>query len=336
MFERFTEDGRHAVVLAQEEARQLRHDHIGTEHLLLGLLRVPNEIPVRTLAAFNVDAAAARAKVAERPGSGDERPSSSQIPFTSDAKKALELSLRAALNLGHDWIGSAHVLLGLLDVGPSPGSDVLASLGVPSRSLRDQVVAAIESSDRAKNRIAMGHSAASAGTSAGLSVASETLNVGLRPEVEEDLAFLDGGDSEFGDFGPRSARGHVRPPSFDDAGLLVVVGGNGEVAGSVSWRWNHWGPNPGSRCPMIGIWLRPQARGRGIGRTAQRQLVELFFRHTTVNRVEAHTDVDNVAEQRALEGAGFQREGITRGAQWRDGAHRDGFLYSILRSDLYG
>jgi RimJ/RimL family protein N-acetyltransferase len=85
---------------------------------------------------------------------------------------------------------------------------------------------------------------------------------------------------------------------------------------------------------MIGIWLRPEHRGRGLGRQAQRQLAELFFAHTTVHRVEAHTDVENVAEQRALEAAGFTREGITRGAQWRDGAYHDGILYAVLRTDL--
>jgi RimJ/RimL family protein N-acetyltransferase len=84
---------------------------------------------------------------------------------------------------------------------------------------------------------------------------------------------------------------------------------------------------------MIGIWLRPEYRGQGIGRAAQAQLVELFFSHTTINRVEAHTDVDNVPEQRALEAAGFHREGLIRGAQWRDGAYRDGFLYAVLRGD---
>jgi RimJ/RimL family protein N-acetyltransferase len=85
---------------------------------------------------------------------------------------------------------------------------------------------------------------------------------------------------------------------------------------------------------MIGVWLTPSARGQGIGRLAQRQLAELFFRHTAANRVEAHTDVENVAEQRALEAAGFQREGLTRGAQWRDGAYRDGYLYAITRQDV--
>ena len=85
---------------------------------------------------------------------------------------------------------------------------------------------------------------------------------------------------------------------------------------------------------MIGIWLRSAARGRGLGGAAQRALAELFFTHTAVNRVEAHTDVDNIAEQRALAAAGFTREGLIRGAQWRDGAYRDGYLYAIVRSDV--
>ncbi len=84
---------------------------------------------------------------------------------------------------------------------------------------------------------------------------------------------------------------------------------------------------------MIGIWLRPEYRGRGMGTAAQLQLVRLLFRHTTTNRVEAHTDLANVAEQRALQAAGFQREGIIRGAQCRDGTHRDGILYGVLRAD---
>jgi RimJ/RimL family protein N-acetyltransferase len=84
---------------------------------------------------------------------------------------------------------------------------------------------------------------------------------------------------------------------------------------------------------MIGIWLTAAARGRGAGTEAQRQLVDLFFLHTAVNRVEAHTDVENLAEQRALEKVGFRQEGVTRGAQWREGAYHDGFLYSILRAD---
>jgi RimJ/RimL family protein N-acetyltransferase len=113
-----------------------------------------------------------------------------------------------------------------------------------------------------------------------------------------------------------------------------VLDEQGGLAGYVSWHYVRWGPNSASRCPMIGIGLMPVARGRGIGRAAQRALAELFFAHTAVNRVQAHTDVENIAEQRALEAAGFTREGLIRGAQWRDGVYRDGYLYAIVRSDI--
>jgi RimJ/RimL family protein N-acetyltransferase len=158
--------------------------------------------------------------------------------------------------------------------------------------------------------------------------------VTLRPQIAADLPLLVGGDSPFDDFGPVAKGQYPAPARLDDAGALAVVDEAGQLAGDISWHWRGWGPNAGSRCVMIGIWLRPEHRGRGLGRLAQRQLAELFFTHTRVNRVEAHTDVENVAEQRALEAAGFTREGTTRGAQWRDGAYHDGHLYAVLRADL--
>jgi RimJ/RimL family protein N-acetyltransferase len=157
--------------------------------------------------------------------------------------------------------------------------------------------------------------------------------VTLRPQQVEDLVLLTGGESPFDDFGPTAIRTTPRPSRLDADGGLSVITDDGQLAGDVSWHWRQWGPNAGSRCPMIGIWLRPAYRGRGIGSAGQAQLVDLFFRHTTTNRVEAHTDVDNAAERRALETAGFRREGVTRGAQWRDGAYRDGILYAVLRGD---
>jgi RimJ/RimL family protein N-acetyltransferase len=136
----------------------------------------------------------------------------------------------------------------------------------------------------------------------------------------------------FDDFGPR--QGNLVPPPcrVDDNGSLAVVA-DGVVIGGVGWRWAQWGPSAGSRCPMIGIYLEPSARGRGDGTRAQQLVVELLFRHTATNRIEAHTDVENIAEQRALERAGLTREGVVRGAQWRDGAYRDGYLYSVLRAE---
>lgn len=160
------------------------------------------------------------------------------------------------------------------------------------------------------------------------------MTVRLRPEQPSDIALLTGEDDLFNDFGPRAQRTTVAPARLEDAGGLIVVDDEADVAGYVSWHWGRWGPTDASRCPMIGIWLTPAARGRGIGSTAQRMLAELFFQHTTVNRVQAHTDVENVAEQRALERAGFTREGLTRGAQWRAGAYHDGYLYAIIRSDV--
>jgi RimJ/RimL family protein N-acetyltransferase len=159
------------------------------------------------------------------------------------------------------------------------------------------------------------------------------VTVELRPLRAEDLSLLTGGDSPFDEFGPRPTPSTPHPSTLDASGALVVVVDDGQVAGEVSWHWVQWGPNAGSRCPMIGIWLRAAYRGRGLGRDAQRQLADLFFQHTTTNRVEAHTDVDNIAEQRALEAAGFTREGVVRGGQWRNGTFRDGYLYGMLRND---
>jgi RimJ/RimL family protein N-acetyltransferase len=160
------------------------------------------------------------------------------------------------------------------------------------------------------------------------------MSVRLRPVAEADLAHLTGSDSPYESYGPRAPRTTVHDPSLTASpGGLAVVDHDDALLGSVSWIWQRWGPNEQSRNPMIGIWLDKSARGRGAGAEAQRQLVDLFFLHTTANRIEAHTDVENVAEQRALEKAGFRQEGVTRGAQWREGAYHDGYLYSILRAD---
>ena len=157
--------------------------------------------------------------------------------------------------------------------------------------------------------------------------------VSVRAQTPADLPHLGGGASPFDDFGPQTPNLHPAAANLDEAGALAVLDDAGNLAGNVSWHWRQWGPNAASRCVMIGIWLRPEQRGRGLGRAVQRQLVELFFTHTAVHRVEAHTDVENIAEQRALEGAGFTREGVTRGAQWRDGGYHDGILYAVLRTD---
>jgi RimJ/RimL family protein N-acetyltransferase len=157
-------------------------------------------------------------------------------------------------------------------------------------------------------------------------------DIALRPqrpgEPGEDWVV----DSGFDDFGPRAHPVGPRPASLDDNGALVVTV-DGKPVGTVSWIWRQWGPNAASRCLVVGAALFAGERGRGVGSAALEQLVDLAFRHTAVNRIEAHTDVLNVPAQRTLEGAGFEREGVVRGAQWRGGTYHDGILYSLLREE---
>ena len=117
-----------------------------------------------------------------------------------------------------------------------------------------------------------------------------------------------------------------------DGGILAVEY-EGALAGSVEWFTSSWGRPETSWCWTIAIGLRADCRGHGVGRVAQRQVAEYLFAHTRAERVQAWTDVDNVAEQRALEAAGFQREGLIRSGQWRAGQWHDQILYSVLRSD---
>jgi RimJ/RimL family protein N-acetyltransferase len=158
------------------------------------------------------------------------------------------------------------------------------------------------------------------------------VEVRLRPFEQGEFAAAIEPEAEYDDFGPTAGFASPPPSRLDDQGNLAVEA-DGELVGMVSWVWQRWGPNHGSRNPIIGIWLLPHARGRGVGTAAQQRLVDLFFRHTPTNRVEAGTDPANLAEQRALERAGMSREGTARGAQWRDGGYRDVCTYAVLRAD---
>ena len=162
MFERFTERARHVVVLAREEARALRHHYIGTEHILLGLLREDEGMAARVLQSLEITVERARGQVVRIVGSGEEV-TSGQIPFTQPAKKVLERALRESLSLGHNYIGTEHILLGVIseDAGvvfrtrPDPGSDreehegvavrVLHDLGVDAEKIRNEVIRLLSS-----------------------------------------------------------------------------------------------------------------------------------------------------------------------------------------------
>jgi ATP-dependent Clp protease ATP-binding subunit ClpA len=146
MFERFTDRARHAVVLAQEEARALNHNYIGTEHLLLGLLREAEGIAARALTACGIGIDHVRAEVERRIGRGTEEPKG-HIPFTPRAKKVLELSLREAKEHGHNHIGTEHTLLGLLREGEGVAAQILITSvagGMPK--VRDSVLTLLQGS----------------------------------------------------------------------------------------------------------------------------------------------------------------------------------------------
>ena len=161
-----------------------------------------------------------------------------------------------------------------------------------------------------------------------------TSAVTLRPYGPADLPLLARTDSEFDDLGVPGIDPRAQLPgsSLDQPGGLVVCA-DGVAVGTVSWHFTQWGPTEGSRHVMIGIGLMASARGRGIGTWAQGLLSELFFTHTRLHRVEAATEIGNLAEQRSLEKAGFTREGVARQSLWRRGTFHDSVLYSRLRSD---
>lgn len=165
--------------------------------------------------------------------------------------------------------------------------------------------------------------------------------VSLRAVTQADLPIVkatsakQGEEFEFYGFQPTNGLERWYAASgclSEDTGMLVVVVGD-EVLGRVSWHTVEYGPGSSSRAMRVGIAVLPAARGKGYGSMAQRLLAEYLFSTTRVQRVEAGTDIANVAEQKALEKAGFQREGVLRQAQYRDGTWHDMAIYSKLRNE---
>ena len=140
MFERFTDRARRVVVLAQDEARGLNHNWIGTEHLLLAVIREGHGVGAKALESMQISLDAARQQVESLIGRGQNPVGDGHIPFTPRAKKVLELSLREALQLGHDYIGTEHILLGLIREGDGVAAQVLVSLGCDLNRARQQVI----------------------------------------------------------------------------------------------------------------------------------------------------------------------------------------------------
>ena len=139
MFERFTDRARRVVVVAQEEARKLSHSYIGTEHLLIGLVQEGEGVAAKVLKTFGISAAAVRTQVEEIVGEGSQAPSG-HIPFTPRAKKVLELAMREGVRLDHNYIGTEHILLGLIREGEGVAAQILVKLGADLGRVRQKVV----------------------------------------------------------------------------------------------------------------------------------------------------------------------------------------------------
>ena len=139
MFEQFTDRARRVVALAQDEARMLNHDYIGTEHILLGLIHEGDGVAAKALESLGISLDAVRQQVLEIIGRGEQAPPG-HIPFTPRAKKVLELSLREALQLGHNYISTEHILLGLIREGDGVAAQVLVKLGADLNRVRQQVI----------------------------------------------------------------------------------------------------------------------------------------------------------------------------------------------------
>jgi ATP-dependent Clp protease ATP-binding subunit ClpC len=139
VFERFSERARRVVVLAQDEARALSHNYIGTEHLLLGLLREEEGIAARVLESLDISVEEARSQVLRNVGRGEDV-ASGRIPFTPRAKKVLEFSLREALSLGHGYIGTEHILLALVSVDDGVAARILLDFDADAETIRREVI----------------------------------------------------------------------------------------------------------------------------------------------------------------------------------------------------
>jgi len=166
MFERFTERARQVVVLAQEEARTLKHNYIGTEHILLGLLREEEGLAARVLESLDITVERVRAQVVRIVGSGEEV-TSGQIPFTPRAKKVLELALREALSLGHNYIGTEHILLGLVRENEGVAARILLDFDADSEKIRNEVIRMLSGPGGRRGSGAQGSGSGAAGGAQG-------------------------------------------------------------------------------------------------------------------------------------------------------------------------
>ena len=301
MFERFTDRARRVVVLAQEEARNLDHNYIGTEHLLLGLLHEGGGVAARTLESLGITLDDVRRQVEEIIGRGSGGTPAGHIPFTPRAKKVLELSLREALRLGHKHIGTEHLLLGLIEEGDGVAVQVLHGLGADAVRVRATVMTVLSSG----------------------SVPFGALpEISMRPmrDNEFDEWFtsttqgyaLDKAESTAGTFEEALPKARAEMEGLLPNGLATEPHAievaedptSGERVGSL---WHARDTREGGReiLWLYDIFVEEAHRGRGVGR-ALMAILEDRAREMGIGRIELNVFGHSRAARRLYESVGYQ------------------------------
>jgi ribosomal protein S18 acetylase RimI-like enzyme len=295
VFERFTDRARRVVVLAQAEARILEHDYIGTEHLLLGLIAEGEGIGAQALQRLDVSLASVRTGIERIIGRGTGMPTG-HIPFTPRAKKVLELSLREALSLGHDYIGTEHILLGLVREGEGVAAQVLAASGVRLGDVRSTVVALLGGREPPPPR-------------------SVIFRAMTPTEFEEYLGWvvddyareLERNGRAVGEAAMEASRASfasLLPHGAQTAGQVLLVAEDTDEGGHVGVLWFGASTDDPSMAWVYDITVGEDQRGRGWGRTIMRAF-EAEARARGFARAGLNVYADNYVARRLYESLGY-------------------------------
>ena len=295
MFERFTDRARRVVVFAQEEARLLDHDYIGTEHLLLGLLSEGEGVGARSLQALDISLLSVRARVEEVIGRGRSSPTG-HIPFTPRAKKVLELSLREALQLGHNYIGTEHILLGLVREGDGVAAQVLSAAGVKLDDVRATVVAFLSGREPAPPR----------------SVRLRTMTPDQFDEylgwvVDDYAAELERNGKAVGEAASEASRASfasVLPDGVDTPGQVLLVAEDPEDGGRVGLLWFGPSTDDPTMAWVYDLTVDEERRGRGWGRAIMHAF-EAQALHHGYRRAGLNVYGDNRVARQLYESLGY-------------------------------
>jgi GNAT superfamily N-acetyltransferase len=301
VFERFTDRARRVVVLAQEEARLLGHNYIGTEHILLGLLHEGEGVAGRTLASLGVSLEEVRRHVEEIIGRGSTGAPTGHIPFTPRAKKVLELSLREAIKLGHTYIGTEHLLLGLVREGEGVAAEVLTRLGADLNRVRQTVMTVVTTGSVPHDALPELSMRAMRDDEFDEWFTSTTQNYARDKAESKGIAFEKALPEA------RAEMAALLAHRLATEGHTIEVAEDLSSGERLGLLWHARDPREGGReiLWLYDIFVEESHRGRGVGRALMRVLEERA-RETGIGRIELNVFGDNAAARRLYESLGYR------------------------------